>query len=163
MKPHTPSRHVTRRPASPPVAPLAPRGRGLRAVDRQSCAPLHFASRIAAPRAPVIACLCDTNEVLPKKLTCSKQSRKHFLFDTLGSYFLHPTVATNAAHRHPERSEGSLPVFLQPLLHSFATNDSAAIFTRSNGSTRTLRMLLINEPAIRIVRNSLKTNNGSHF
>jgi hypothetical protein len=72
-------------------------------------------------------------------------------------------AACYAARRHPERSEGSLSAFLQPLLLSFAIADSVATFTRSNGSTRTVRMLLINEPAIRIVRNFLKTNNRAHF
>jgi hypothetical protein len=118
----------------PPLAPFASRAIGLPAVGRQARAPLHFASRITAPGARVMAFLFNTNEALPKKLTCSKQSRKHFLFDTFGRFFLAPAVDL-----------------------------VASTFTRPNAPARTLRMLLIDVPAIRNVRNSQKTINGDQF
>ena len=40
---------------------------------------------------------------------------------------------------------------------------AVAIFTRPNGSTRTIRMLLINVSAIRNVRSPRKTNNATQF
>jgi hypothetical protein len=157
-------------------------------IGNAACAPLHFASCINAPNAPLIAFLFDTNEAPPKKLTCSKQSRNHFLFNTFARFFLRPPFAANAARRYPACPEilgegnprsgtgeacpprracllqqGSLFVFLQPSLESATIAPLAAIFTRPTNSTRTLRMLLINDAPIRIARNSLNTNNGDQF
>jgi hypothetical protein len=115
--------------APPPVAPLTSHGLG-----NPACAPLHFASGITAPSAPVIAFLFNTNAAPPKKLTCSKHSRKHFLFDTFARFSPRPAAAA-----------------------------VAAIFTRPTAPKRTIRMFLINVPSIRNVRNSLKTNNGGQF
>jgi len=145
----------------PALALFASRG-----IGNPACAPLHFASRITAPGAPVIAFLFDTNYAPPKKLACSIRSRGHFLFDTFGRFFLRPAVAANAPCRHPEPTtagEGSLPVFLQLLPLRSAIAAFAATLKRPNVPTRTRRMLLINVPAIRDVRNSQKTNNGDQF
>jgi hypothetical protein len=50
----------------------------------------------------------------------------------------------------------------QPLPLPFSIAAAGAHSTRPTNSTRTLRMLLINVPAIRNARNSQKTNNGDH-
>jgi hypothetical protein len=57
----------------------------------------------------------------------------------------------------------ALSVFLQPSLQSATIAALAAVFTRPPNSTRTRRMLLINDAPIRIARNSLKTNNADQF
>jgi hypothetical protein len=91
----------------------------------------------------------------------------------------HPSLAAHyAARRHPARPEcfcegngakpacrrqGSLSVFLEPLPRPFSIADSAVIFTRPAGSTRTLRMPLNDAPAIRNARNSQKTNYDNQF
>jgi hypothetical protein len=118
-------------------------------IGNAACAPLHFASCINAPNAPLIAFLFDTNEAPPKKLTCSKQSRNHFLFNTFARFFLRPPFAANAARRHPACPEilgegnprsgtseacppsrqGSLSVFPQPSPQP-STIAATATFTR---------------------------------
>jgi hypothetical protein len=91
----------------------------------------------------------------------------------------HPSLAAHyAARRHPAcpecfcegnrvkpacRRQGSLSVFLEPLPRPFSIADSAVIFTRPAGSTRTLRMVLINVTAIRNARDSQKTNYDNQF
>lgn len=82
--------------AGPPAAHA-----GLPALGRRSCAPLHCAPRSTAPGTLLIPFLFNTNEAPPKKLTRSKQSRKHFLFNTFARFFLRPPFAANAARRHP--------------------------------------------------------------
>jgi|HubBroStandDraft_6_1064221.scaffolds.fasta_scaffold06446_2 hypothetical protein len=82
--------------AGPPAAHA-----GLPALGRRSCAPLHCAPRSTAPGTRLIPFLFNTNEAPPKKLTRSKQSRKHFLFNTFARFFLRPPFAANAARRHP--------------------------------------------------------------
>jgi hypothetical protein len=71
----------------------------------------------------------------------------------------HPSPATD--HRTRIRSHPSPAAQSLPLPSSIVP--AAAIFTRPSDSTRTLRMFLIDGPAIRNARNSLKTNNGDHF